>query len=434
MKCRHSLFLVLSLISHAALCQTAARVPAETPLPVQIDKKLPMHVGQPIRAELIYPIYVHNKLVLPEKTVLDGTVTDLRPNRSLRNSARLRGDFTPFRVPVVRFTDIVLADGKTVPITTGTATAGAPIYRLVAPPPRKGGFLHQQFDKGMQMLRDQIAFFTAPGKRDRFSELLYSQLPWHPQNIQKGTAWTVETAAPFDIPPQTVSTPASVDKSTRRADPSIWIVKAYLDKELSSTSSKAGDPVRAVVAEPIYNPDHTIAVPQGSTLVGAVTQAMPARRFGRAGILRFNFRQIVLPSGRAQNVQAALTAADSSVAQNLAMTSEGQVKPKPQDRIVVPLLLAALAATPLHQEPDDGSLKLLGKRSVASNSVGVAGFIAGTASGSANVAAGFGAYGAALSIYNRWIKHGREVTFAKDTRIVVQTTPRRAEVLEPASR
>jgi len=434
MKYRLTLLLILPLASCAALCQTAARVPAETPLPVQIDKKLPIHVGQPIRAELIYPIYVHNKLVLPEKTVLDGTVTDLRPNRSLRNSARLRGDFTPFRIPVVRFTDFVLADGKRVPITTGTATDGAPIYRLVAPPPRKGGFLHQQFDNGMQMLRDQIAFFTAPGKRDRLTELLYSQLPLHPQSIQKGTAWTVETAAPFDIPPQTVSTPASVDKSTRRADPSTWIVKAYLDKKLSSISAKPGDPVRAVVAEPIYNSDHTIAVPQGSALVGTVTQAKPARRFGRTGILRFNFRQIVLPSGRAQNIQAALTAADSSVTQNLAMTSEGQVKPKPQDKIVVPLLLAALAASPLHQDRDDGDLELFRKRALASNSVGLAGFIAGTASGSANVAAGFGAYGAALSLYNRWIKRGREVTFAKDTRIVVQTTPRRAEVLKPASR
>lgn len=434
MKYRLTLLFVLPLASCAALCQAGARVPAGTPLSVQIDKKLPMRAGQLIRAELIYPVYVHNKLVLPEKAVLDGTVTDLRPNRSLRSSARLRGDFTPFRIPVVRFTDIVLANGTTVPITTGTATDGAPIYRLVAPPPREGGFLHQQFDRGMQMLRDQISFFTAPGKRDRFTELLYSQLAWHPQSIQKGTAWTVETAAPFDVPPRPASASAPADKGTKPADPSTWIVRAYLDKKLSSTSSNPGDPVRAIVAEPIYNSDHTIAVPQGSTLVGAVTQAKPARRFGRAGVLRFNFRQIVLPSGRTQNVQAALTAADSSAAQNLAMTSEGQVKPKPQDKIVVPLLLAALAASPLHQDRDDGSLELFRKRALASNSVGLAGFIAGTASGSANVAAGFGAYGAALSIYNRWIKRGRDVTFAKDTRIVVQTTPRRAEVLKPASR
>ncbi len=43
----------------------------------------------------------------------------------------------------------------------------------------------------------------------------------------------------------------------------------------------------------------------------------------------------------------------------------------------------------------------------------------------------FGAYGAALALYNRWIKRGSDVSFARDTRIVVQTTARRAQVLQP---
>ncbi|MEO6815858.1 MAG: hypothetical protein ABI177_04095, partial [Edaphobacter sp.] len=189
--------------------------------------------------------------------------------------------------------------------------------------------------------------------------------------------------------------------------------------------------IHATVAEPIYNSDHTIAVPEGATLVGAVTQAKPARRFGRVGVLHFDFRQLVLPSGKTQNVQAAITSADSSSAQNLAMDSEGQVKPKPQDKVLVPLLLIALAASPLHQDHDDSSRELFRKNAGASNSIGLIGFIVGTASGSANVAAGFGAYGAALSLYNRWIKRGGEVTFARDTRIAVQTTARRSQVLKP---
>jgi hypothetical protein len=393
-----------------------------------IDNHLPMRVGQSIRAELIYPVYVDNEIALPEKTVIEGTVTALRPDHSHRINSRLRGDFTPFRIPVVRFTGILLADGSTLPITTSAATDGAPIYRLVAPAPRKGGFFHQEFDNGVQILRDQLAFFTASDKRDRFTQLLYTQLPYHPQRIQKGTAWTVETAEPLTIPQQPVSAPAP---EVKPADPSIWIINAYLGDKLSSATSKSGQAIRATVAEPIYNADHTIAVPEGSTLVGAVTQAKPARNFGRAGVLHFDFRQLVLPSGKTQNVQTALTGADSASGQDLAMNSEGQVKPKPQDKIVVPLLLIALAASPLHQEHDDGDLGLFRKNAGASNSIGLVGFIAGTVSGSANVAAGFGAYGAALSLYNRWIKRGREVSFARDTRIEVQTTPRHAAVLRP---
>lgn len=417
------------LLTCAALCQTPAiTLPPGTPLPVQIDNHLPMRVGQPIRAQLIYPVYADNKLLIPEKTILEGTVTALHSNHSRRVTSRLRGDFTPFRIPTVRFTAILLPDGTTLPITTETATDGAPIYRLVAPPPRKGGFIRRQYDTGLQILRDQIAIFTAPDKKDRLTQLLYTQLPYHPQRIEKGTAWTVETTEPLSLPPQP---PTPAVEPAKPLDPSTWIIEAYLSDQLSSNTSKPGQPIHATVAEPIYNPDHTIAVPQGATLVGAVTQAKPARRFGRAGALHFDFRQLVLPTGETQNVQAALTGVDSASAQDLAMNSEGAVKPKPQDKILVPLLLIALAASPLHQDRDASSFELARKNATASNSIGIIGFIVGTASGSANVAAGFGAYGAALSLYNRWIKRGTDVTFARDTRIVVQTTPRHSEVLKP---
>jgi hypothetical protein len=41
------------------------------------------------------------------------------------------------------------------------------------------------------------------------------------------------------------------------------------------------------------------------------------------------------------------------------------------------------------------------------------------------VAAGIGFYGAGLAFFNRWIAHGKDVTFAKDTRIdVLMSTAR----------
>lgn len=426
---QRTIFISLLLCASAAQCQAKSfTVPAHTPLPVRISNSLPMRVGQPIRAELIYPVYAENRLVLPAKTIVNGTVTALKPNHDRRVSARLRADFTPFYTPVVSFNQIQLPNGSIEPITTSTAADGAPIYRLVAPPPRKGGFLRRQFDTGAQILRDQVSLFTAPGKKDRLLRLVYSQLPLHPQSIEKGTAWTVETTSPFSVPqePNSPDPNVSTGKSTNT---SAWFVQAYLSEKLSSATSKQGETIRATVAEPIYNPDHTIAVPQGATLVGTITQAKPARRFGRAGILHFNFRQLVLPAGTTRNVETTLTAADSASGQNLAMNSEGVVKPKPQDKIAIPLLLAVLAVSPLHEDADDRGEVLARKNATASNSIGIIGFIVGTASGSANVAAGFGAYGTALALYNRWIKRGTDVTFARDTRIVLQTTPRHAPVL-----
>jgi hypothetical protein len=425
----------LLLIANVALCQKpTVTLPSGTPLPVQIEDHLPMRVGQPIHAELIYPVYNDNALILPAKTIVNGTVVALRNDHAHRVTAGLRADFTPFRIPVVQFSSITLADGSLLPIATGTATDGAPIYRLVAPPPRKGGFIHQQWDDGVQVLRDKLAIFTAPEKGDRLLQLLYTQLPYHPQRIQKGTAWTVETSEPVTLPPQT-SDNAIAESPTPPAPPvtqsdaaTSWIIQAYLGEQVSSATSKSGQEIKATVAEPIYNPDHTIAVPQGATMIGSITKAKAARSFGRAGALHFDFRQLILPNGDAQNVQASLTGADSASPQKLALDSEGQVKPKPQDKLIVPFILLTLAARPLDYDHGDNAL---GKNAVASNSLGVIGFIVGTAAGQRNLAAGIGYYGAAISIYERWIKRGREVTFARDTRLILQTTPRRSPVLAP---
>lgn len=443
---RSSLLLSFLLTPFVARCQIAPiTLPAGTPLPVQIENHLPMRVGQPIRAQLIYPVYDDNILVLPAHTIVTGTIIALRPDHAQRIDSRLRFDFTPFSIPIVRFTGITLTDGTTVPIATGTATDGAPIYRLVAPPPPKGGFIRQHWDTGVQAVRDRLAIFTGPEKKDRLVQFLYTQLPYHPQRIEKNTAWTVETSEAFSLPPNAIAlaatppalaspssaSPTAASRTAKDEASKPWIIQAYLDESLNSATSKSGQQIKATVAEPIYNSDHTIAVPVGATMIGAVTQAKPARRFGRAGALHFDFRQLILPTGATQNVQASLTGADSAAGQKLALDSEGRVKPKPQDKLLVPFILLTLAARPL--DLDEGAGGGFGNNAVASNSLGVIGFVIGTAAGQPNFAAGIGYYGAALAIYERWIKRGREVSFSRDTRLVLQTTPRHSEPLHPAA-
>ncbi|MBS1799623.1 MAG: hypothetical protein JSS95_07325 [Acidobacteria bacterium] len=425
-----------SLATHFAVCQTpAATLPAGTPLPVYIDDHIPMHAGEPIRAHLLYPVYVGNVLILPEKTIVTGVVKELHPNRSQRNNARLNGDFTPFHTPVVGFTGITLPDGTTLQMTTNTATDGAPLYRLVAPPPRKGGFIRKQYDTGMLILHEQLDVITAPHKGDRLLQLFYRQLPYHPERIERGTAWTIETTDPVEIPaqpafPVAATTPDKTKSPAAHDSQQSWFVQAYLGKELSSATAKVGEPIKATVAEPIYNPDHTIAVPQGATLVGAITKAKPARPFGRAGTLGFDFSQLILPDGYTQSIQSELKGIDSASTVDLEMNSEGKVQPKPQDKIVVPLLLALLATRPLDEDRDFQG----GRNFVGANGFGLIGNIVGLAGGSKYVATGIGAYGTAISLYRRWIASGHQVTFPPDTRIVLQTTARKSTVLKPSSR
>lgn len=438
-------FAMLPAISHAQTPPGA--IPAGTPLALGTDQNYPMRAGTIIRAYLLYPIYADNQLLLPKGTVVTGSVVTLHPNRGRRINAMLGGDFTPFRIPDVHFTQLILAGGATVPFASAVTTNGAPVYRAVSPPPSKGGFFRQEFNSGLNAARSDLAIYIAPGKGDRLLQFIYGRLPYHPQRIEKGTSWTVETTSALDLPPQPaesatpepptrkphfweVQTPPAASPST---DTSAWIVQANLSAPLSSRTSKTGQPIQAVVAEPIFNPDHSVAVPQGATLVGAVTKAKPARYFGRTGVLSFSFKQLILPNAETQTVETRLTGADT--AQNIALNSEGQAKSRPQDKISLPIILALLAARPLDQDCHHSggcSGNTPGKSGVGGAAgLGLVGTIVGIAGGSPNVAAGIGYWGAARAVYARWIARGQQIDFAKDTRIVVETTPRRAAPIKP---
>lgn len=443
--CR-SVILVLTLLPPTMLCQTGPRtVPAGTPLTVTIERNYAMRAGEPIGGRLLYPIYVNNGLLLAKGTVVSGEVVALHSNHSRRVRAAMGGDFTPFHTPEVHFTQIVLADGRTVRFTSGAAANGAAIYRAVAPPMAKGGFVRQHFDAGVSAARSDIAIYTAPGKGDRLLQFIYGRLPYHPQRIEKGTSWVVETSEPVEVPEQAAPPAAAEQPAARKprlwevraeaaapaSNDGAWIVQANLTDSLSSESSSKGQVIKAVVVEPVFRDDHTLAVPQGATLVGAVNRAKPARRFGRTGVLSFSFNQLMLPNAETQTVETRLTGADTG--EQIALNSEGQAQSKPQDKLAVPFILAMLAARPLDQDRGHGGPHdQAGKDSVGGAAgLGLVGTVIGLAGGSPYAAAGIGYWGAARAFYYRWIARGQKIAFTKDTRIIVETTPRRSAPIKP---
>ena len=200
-----------------------------------------------------------------------------------------------------------------------------------------------------------------------------------------------------------------------------WHLRAYLQQTISSAWAKPGDTFQAYVAEPVMNSEHAVVVPEGSLLTGEITQAKPARSFGRQGKLRFHFKQLKLPDGFSQPVEATLSGVDSDKSAHLQIDPEGGIQPQSQNRVVVPLLLTLLASRAFD---DDESATL--NNTVASNGFGIVGRIVGIAASSRNVAAGIGIYGAALSFYDLWLAHGHDVVFRKDTRVEITTTPSRS--------
>lgn len=406
-------------------------LPQGTSLQVEIPHKYPMKAGETIEGQLVYPLYVNGKLAVPANTPVRGTVVGLQPDTKSRWHARLRGDLTPFHIANVDFNQIALP-GTTVPLHTTGAVTGASVLRLAAAGAKPHrSFIAKEWDLAKSRAHQQIAFFTDPGLGGRALDMLYHQLPYHPERIPAHTAWTFELASPVTLPDPPVTAAAPADPAPAPGNPEIWNVHAILTAHLTSATAKPGDAVEALVVEPVFDKNHVLVVPQGSTLVGRVTTAKPARSLGRNGKLRFNFQQVRFPQGAEMDggnrqVEGALSGATAQSNTALSMDAEGTVTPKNQSSVIAPLLLTLLAGRALD---NDGNLTA--QTGVASNGFGLVGRIVGVAAGNRNFAAGLGFYAAALSTYENFLRSGHDVDFPKDTRIEIETTPLRAPVLQP---
>lgn len=402
-------------------------LPRGTSLQVEVLRHYRLKLGENIEARLMHPVYASGKLVVPENTPLRGRVVELIPDSKTRLHARLRGDFTPLNRARVRFEELMLPSGA-LQISAAMADEGAPVLQLhVQSVSTKQSFISLRWREAKQRLHEQVAYFTAPGKGDRALQLLYHQLPYHPQRIVAHTAWSFELTAPVELP----ATPMDVSDAPETAvlkpgKSEIWSVNATLTRTLSSATASPGELVEAEVVEPVYDHDKHLVVPQGSTLIGKVSMVSSAKSFGRNGKLRFNFQQVRIPEGFNRAIEGSLAGAATEKSQNLSLDAEGTITPRNKSSVIAPLLMTMLAGRALD---DDGNLTL--QTGVASNGFGVVGRIIGIAAGNRNLAAGLGYYAAALSIYDTFIQTGRDVVFAKDTRIEIETTPLRARILKP---
>src|SRR5262245_21765525 len=89
-------------------------------------------------------------------------------------------------------------------------------------------------------------------------------------------------------PAQVVSVPAGT------------LVNARLESTIETASSSAGDPVVAVITEPVRNGEK-IVIPEGSRLHGRVETVSPATESSE-GRLRLVFRDLRLPDGRSASI------------------------------------------------------------------------------------------------------------------------------------
>lgn len=322
-----SVLLTLALLSilsfSVALAQTMV-VPAGTAARAQLVKSASVHNGQVLTAKLMDSIYLGDKLALPAGTLIQGNIIELTADRKRRIRARFNGDFTPFHQSYVRFHSITLPSGQTIPIET-TQETGSVVVQLTSPQSsgKSSSFLRRAWNVAKDDTKRTVGVVTGPDKGERLQRFAYSQLPYHPEKLYKGVAYAFEFAEPVAFPPQPDITAAQAQ--SRMAGPNVNL-RAYLKTPISSRETAFGTLIEAVVAEPYFDISRDLTIPQGSTLLGTVTQAKPARWFGRSGKLRFAFKQVRLPEGEAQAILGTPTAVGAEKTQELTMDAEGASK------------------------------------------------------------------------------------------------------------
>jgi len=401
-------------------------LPSGTSLQVEITRNYPMKAGESIEGRLLHPIYFEGRLAVPQNTLLHGKVTALEPDAKTRWHGRLRGDFTPFHTVQVRFDELMLPGGP-LAISSAAAANGAPVLQLSAPgATSKRALISREWALAKSRLHERVAYVTAPGLEDRALQVLYRQLPYHPERIAAHTAWSFELTEPLALPGRQAAAADPVLPAQPAGKTETWAVHALLAHDLTSARARLGDPVEALVVEPVFDRDRQLVVPQGATLIGKVSSARPARSFGRNGKLRFTFQQVRFPEGFGRPVEGALAGAATEEAQDLTLDAEGAVTPRDKSSAVRPLLLTVLAGRALD---NDGNMRA--QTGIASNGFGLVGRILGFAGGSRDLAAGIGFYAAGLSFYENFLRSGRNVVFPKNTRIEIETNPLRAPVLKP---
>jgi hypothetical protein len=405
-----------------------------TPIKVAIDSEVRIRaVGQPIHGRTTEPVYAFDKLLIPVGTVVNGKVSAIDPvPKMTRTMQAANANFSPMRKVHVQFDELVMADGKTVALHTVASPAPDGVLRFVSAneaekkknkvqdaASNKVSATRQAIHQQWTDLQNKI---HEPGKMHKVKRIVLAQLPVHPQYLDAGTSFNANLLQPLNFGTEAVKPGVMTDIGM--PPPTGSVVHARLETGLSSATAKVGDPAEAVITEPLVASNHLI-LPEGSMIKGSVIQVAPARRLGRNGQLRIVFREVSPPNGIEQKVETNLEGVAVAKGEHLKLDNEGGAEvTTPRTRYLTTGIQVMLAASQASPDRDAGQ----GGQSVGEAGNGAAngasgfklvGMVVALAANSRALRAGFGSYGAAMSIYYHFLARGRDVVYPKDMAMVI---------------
>ncbi|HVF48381.1 MAG TPA: hypothetical protein VNA17_12530 [Pyrinomonadaceae bacterium] len=85
------------------------------------------------------------------------------------------------------------------------------------------------------------------------------------------------------------------------------VIRARMNRTLSSKTAQVGNTFTATVTEPVYSTNGVVVVPVGSIINGRVDSVTRARNEGKPGAIDASFHSIRLPNGRLRAINGSLT-------------------------------------------------------------------------------------------------------------------------------
>jgi hypothetical protein len=393
-------------------------VPKGTPLQVVLDKEVRISkVGQPIHGRTAEPVYAFDKLVVPVGCEVTGKITEIHGiSNGKRTLEALDADFTPAREIDVEFDTILRPDGNPIPIQTVVTPGSGQVIEFVtaADQDQKKSVKDVASEKTKEAKAeakrewdDAMAQVETPGKVHRIKRYAIGQLPIHPQYIEAGTVYFAELQRPLEFGTEPLT--PEMAKSIGGPPPAGSSVRTRLMTPLSSATATKGEPVEAVLSQPLFDGDNHLILPQGSRMKGSVVQVQPARNLKRNGQLRVVFHELVPPDGLEQKIEASLEGVQSGKGQDLKLDSEGGAEAQtPKVRYLQTAIAVGLAAA---STGDEGFNRSEG----GAGGFKIVGIVLGAAVRSQPLGMAMGAVGASRSIYVHFLSRGSEVVFPKNT-------------------
>ena len=404
-------------------------VPKGVPLQVALDREVRVkEAGQPIHGKVIEAVYAFDRVVIPVGTEVTGRITELEEISGKRRTlSALDANFTPDHKLVLEFDGLVMADGTHRPLRTMvTPGTGHTIEFVAAKEGAEKGAAAAEVEKAKQQAKqtwnDAVKQVTEPGRMHRLGRFLLAQLPFHPQYLDAGTLYSAELEEPLDFGTAPL-TAAMAESIGQRPAPGA-VVHARLITPLDSATTKVGEPVEALLSQPLFDGDRLI-LPTGSSLKGTVLQAHAAGKLHHNGQLRIVFHQLAPPEGMEQRVNAVPVGVAAAKSEHLELDSEGGAQATTPDtryfRTAISVGLAASSALSFGDTAGGGadSGNPTNRALGGAGGFKLVGIVVGVVVHSQPLGMAMGAVGASQSIYRNFLRQGHEVVFPKNTPMAV---------------